>query len=78
MEEIIPGIYYHFKHPDRQYLVIGTAFHTETEEPMVVYKALYDEGKLYTRPAGMFLEHVDKPDYGYTGPRFVFVGPGES
>lgn len=74
MEEIVPGIWYHFKHPEQQYRVIGVAMHTETEEPMVVYQALYGDNQLYVRPAAMFLEHVDKPDFGYTGPRFVYVG----
>lgn len=69
--DVTPGRYYHFKHPDRHYEVLGTAFHTETEEPMVVYRALYGDGVLYTRPLAMFLETVDRPDFGYTGPRFV-------
>ncbi|KND49335.1 MAG: hypothetical protein AB203_02970 [Parcubacteria bacterium C7867-008] len=75
MERLTPGIYYHFKHPEQHYEVLGIALHTETEEDMVIYKALYGEGRLYARPIEMFLEQVDKPDYGYTGPRFVFVGP---
>lgn len=75
MEEIVPGIWYHFKHPEQKYRVLGVGMHTETEEPMVIYQALYGEEKLYVRPATMFLEQVDKPDYGYTGPRFVYVGP---
>lgn len=74
---ITPGIYYHFKSPDKLYEVIGTAFHTETEEDMVVYKPLYENAiaPLVVRPASMFLEEVDKPEYGYRGPRFVFVRP---
>lgn len=78
MNTVPPGIYYHFKSPDKLYEVIGTAFHTETEEDMVVYKPLYDAPSipaLFVRPAAMFLEEVDKPEYGYTGPRFVFVRP---
>ncbi|KND50464.1 MAG: hypothetical protein AB202_02300 [Parcubacteria bacterium C7867-007] len=68
-----PGIYYHFKHPEQHYQVLGVAFHTETEEDMVVYKALYGEEKLYVRPLAMFLEYVEKPEFGYSGPRFVRI-----
>ena len=75
--EITPGIWHHFKHTDQLYEVVSIGMHTETEEDMVVYRALYGEGKLYVRPARMFLEEVDKPEFGYTGPRFVYVGPKE-
>ena len=65
--EIQPGIYRHFK--GNRYQVIGVANHSETMEPMVVYRALYGEGGLWVRPASMWNKIVDKP--GYHGPRFV-------
>ena len=65
--DIQPGIYRHFK--GNRYEVIGMAKHSETMEPMVVYCALYGEGGLWVRPAAMWSETVDKPDYH--GPRFV-------
>lgn len=69
-----PGIYHHFKDVSKEYEVIGVAFHTETEEPMVVYKPLYEtEHGLFVRPLSMFMESVDKPELGYRGPRFVRV-----
>jgi hypothetical protein len=74
MEEPAPGVYYHFKHPEHRYTVLGIALHTETEEQMVVYRRHHDQ-ELFVRPLAMFLEEVDKPEYGYTGPRFVYVGP---
>ena len=67
--EIKPGKYRHFK--GNYYEVIGTANHSETMEPMVVYRALYGEGGLWVRPAAMWNEIVDKN--GYHGPRFQFV-----
>jgi hypothetical protein len=73
--EIRPGIYYHFKDPEKLYEVIGAALHTETEERMVVYRPLYEGAiaPLFVRPLAMFMESVDKPELGYAGPRFVFV-----
>lgn len=70
-----PGIYHHFKDPSKLYEVIGIAFHTETEEEMVLYKPLYEGAiaEYCVRPKAMFLEEVDKPEIPYTGPRFIFV-----
>lgn len=58
MPEIKPGIYRHFK--GNRYEVIGLAKHSETLEPMVVYRALYGEGGLWVRPASMWNETVMK------------------
>jgi hypothetical protein len=76
MNSPVPGIYHHFKDASKEYEVLGIAMHTETKEELVIYRALYGEGHLYARPAAMFLEEVDKPEYSYQGPRFVFVRPG--
>ncbi len=51
-----PGIYRHCK--GQQYKVIGTARHSETEEDVVVYQALYGEYGLWVRPLSMFSETV--------------------
>jgi len=48
--------YRHFK--GNEYEVVCVARHTETEEAMVVYKALYGEGHVWVRPAGMLFEEV--------------------
>jgi hypothetical protein len=53
---IQPGRYRHYKGND--YEVIGEARHTETEEPFVVYRALYGERGLWVRPRAMFLDQV--------------------
>jgi hypothetical protein len=75
MNQPEPGVYHHFKDPEKLYEVLGTAFHTETEELMVVYKRLYeaDIPLLFVRPLAMFMEEVDKPEIGYKGPRFLHV-----
>ena len=40
--------------------MIGIACHSETEEPMVVYRALYGDGGLWCRPASMWNETVSR------------------
>lgn len=47
-----PGRYRHFK--GNEYEVLGMARHSETEEEMVVYRALYGERGLWVRPAAMW------------------------
>ena len=72
--DIKPGKYRHFK--GNLYEVIGVAHHSETMELMVVYRALYGEGGLWVRPAAMWNEIVEKPEY--TGPRFRFLEQEET
>jgi hypothetical protein len=62
-----PGRYRHFK--GRLYEVIGTARDSETEDELVVYRALYGDGGLWVRPRPMWDERVERD--GYDGPRFV-------
>lgn len=71
MTSVPTGIYQHFK--GRYYNVLGTAEHTETEELLVVYQALYGKYKLYVRPLKMFAEIVEDLANGYRGPRFYKV-----
>lgn len=49
--------YRHFK--GNFYIVLDIAYHSETLEKYVVYKALYGDYKTYIRPLEMFLEEVD-------------------
>lgn len=68
--EIKTGKYRHFK--GGEYEVIGIAYHSETGEEMVVYKALYGDGKTWVRPASMWNETVERD--GKTSRRFTFIG----
>ena len=70
MEEIRPGRYRHFK--GGEYQVLGVAKHSETLEPMVVYRALFGEGGLWVRPAAMWNETVERG--GQTFRRFTYIG----
>jgi hypothetical protein len=51
-----PGRYRHYK--GMLYDVVGTVRHSETLEPMTLYRALYGEQGLWVRPAAMFEEEV--------------------
>jgi hypothetical protein len=64
-----PGRYRHYKGPE--YEVIGCARHSETEEQLVVYRALYGDRGLWVRPAAMFVEQVQLD--GMSVPRFSFL-----
>lgn len=61
------GAYKHFK--GGHYFVYGVAYHTETDEPMVVYTPDTDGGDFWVRPLDMFNEEVEWPD-GEMRPRF--------
>ncbi|MDN3391874.1 DUF1653 domain-containing protein [Pseudoalteromonas sp. APC 3691] len=65
-----PGIYQHYKGP--QYKVIHVATHSETEEQLVIYQALYGEFGIWARPLSMFNETIEKD--GNTIPRFAYIG----
>ena len=67
--EIRPGRYRHFK--GKEYEVLGLARHSETEEELVVYRALYGEGGLWVRPASMWNETVERD--GKTVRRFTYI-----
>ncbi len=53
----VPGIYSHYK--GNRYEVLGIAHHSETEESLVVYRALYGDYGLWVRPLEMFTETVE-------------------
>ena len=70
MESIKPGRYRHFK--GKEYEVLGVARHSETQEELVVYRALYSDFGLWVRPARMWNETVERD--GKTFCRFTYIG----
>jgi len=68
--ELQAGVYKHYK--GNLYEVLTTAQHSETEEWMVVYKALYGEEGMWVRPYEMFVEKVEVDEEFIS--RFEFVG----
>ncbi len=69
MLEFRLGRYRHFK--GQEYELIGVARHSETLEPMAVYRALYGEGALWVRPMELFLGEVTRD--GKTFKRFTYI-----
>lgn len=72
LPEVQPGRYRHYK--GGEYQVIGVARHSETHEPLVVYRPLYNQTGLWVRPYAMFFEQIEHA--GRRQPRFALVEAG--
>jgi hypothetical protein len=66
------GRYRHYK--GNEYELIGVARHSETLEPLVVYRPLYNQTGLWVRPHAMFFEQVLVD--GQWRPRFERIATG--
>lgn len=66
---IEPGRYRHYK--GGEYEVLGVVRHSESLEPHVLYRPLYNDSGLWVRPHAMFVEYVLAD--GVTVPRFALV-----
>jgi hypothetical protein len=69
---IEPGRYRHYK--GGEYEVLGVVRHSETLEPMVLYRPLYKQTGMWVRPFVMFLEPVAFD--GTVQARFSRLAPG--
>lgn len=67
---ITPGYYQHYK--GAYYQVLHLARHSETDQWLVIYRALYGDYGLWARPASMFAETVEIA--GEELARFQFIG----
>ena len=73
LPSIALGHYRHFK--GGEYEVLGVVRHSETLEPLVLYRSLYNASGVWVRPFAMFLEEVSFK--GTRGPRFALVATHE-
>ena len=69
VKQIPKGKYRHFKGKD--YWVSDVVEHSETGELLVIYHALYGEGKGFAMPLEKFTQRVERD--GYKGPRFYLI-----
>ena len=67
------GRYRHYK--GQEYEVLGVVRHSESLEPLVLYRPLYNASGLWVRPYAMFLETVDVG--GEQAPRFALIASAE-
>jgi len=70
VQAIKKGRYRHYK--GQEYEIIAIAKHTETEEYLVVYRALYGDYAIWVRPQEMFFGTVQVD--GHEVPRFEYIG----
>lgn len=66
----IHGVYKHFK--GNLYLVEDIAFHSDTTDKVVLYRALYGDGKLWCRPYDDFMSEVDHSKYPDVSQKYRF------
>lgn len=69
IQNVPQGIYRHYK--GNMYQVLHTAYHSETEEALVVYRCLYGEYGVWVRPLSIFSETIIRD--GNQIPRFELV-----
>lgn len=73
-DEMVGYRFRHFK--GGVYVVTDLAVHSETEEPMVVYRNVNDPELVWCRPLSMFMSRVDREKYPYADQmmRFSRIG----
>lgn len=76
MSDLVPlptlplGRYRHYK--GGEYEVLGMVRHSETLEPLVLYRPLYNDSGWWVRPFALFVEQIEID--GQLQPRFAAVG----
>ena len=69
-ELLLHRVYKHFK--GDYYLVEDIARDSETQEEMVIYRKLYEDGALWVRPLSSFLAEVDHKKYPNEKQKYKF------
>ena len=71
LPEVQLGLYCH--HKGGEYEVVAVARHSESLEPLVVYRPLHADTGWWVRPHAMFFEVIEVE--GRLQPRFAYLRP---
>ena len=55
----VGGIYTHYRNPKQTYKVLAIAINETTEEPCVVYQALYGDQLIWVRSVSVWCESIE-------------------
>jgi hypothetical protein len=67
-------VYYHYKDPNKYYLVLHVGYQEEDQSPCVIYQALYGERKIWVRNVSVWCSKATTDAHPEGEARFVFVG----
>jgi len=74
----ISHCYYHYRAPEKQYLVYDIVIDEATEKPMVIYQAMYGKFLKWTRHVSSWGEQVETTDGRQTTRFTVAAKPSEN
>jgi len=55
----VGGLYAHYRTPERLYKVLAIGINEKTEEPCVIYQALYEDQLIWVRPLSAWRDSIE-------------------